>query len=258
MKHLFFVAMTATLIFTIFPPCVGAMPKTEPADGTTQADSTRRVTRKAIKPKRKLPKITLTADLGYGWRDAKINAELNAYEKAYYENLMLGLVVDASVHYYLNDYYGVGLIYAAHHANHSQYSSLQYGDGSSETGIWKTNNAIRFIGPAFLLRMPVGRQKWLLEASIGLGYAGYSSKETFENQSANMYGSTLGGRLTLGAEYKVDAHWAIGARLSEVVGAATSRTKATDGYKKSLPASTNERIGLGQFQLLAGVRYYFK
>ncbi|GHT19693.1 hypothetical protein AGMMS4957_04530 [Bacteroidia bacterium] len=225
---------------------------------TADGDSVQLMAVKVIQPKRKLPEMTLSANIGYGWRTAKLEDDpaSTAYAKAYYEELLSGLVTDASFNYYFNDYYGVGLIYSAYSANNSQYST----DRSGESDYWKTNSVIRFIGPTFLMRMPLGNPKWLLDCNLGIGYLGYSLKETFASQSWKVYGSTVGSYLSLGAEYKVDEHWAIGARLSEVVGVLGTWTEETNGVKEIVTVSkpSEARIGLTHLQPMVGIRYYIK
>ncbi|GHV10647.1 hypothetical protein FACS1894162_5260 [Bacteroidia bacterium] len=225
----------------------------------TDTDGSQLTTVKVIQPERKLPKFTLSANIGYGWRGAKMNPDFSMEEREYYKGLMSGLVGDASFNYYFNDYYGIGLIYSAYNANQDKYGRMAFEDGSSETGNWKTNDLFQFIGPAFLMRVPVGNQKWILDCNIGLGYLDYSSKQTFASQSQRTYGATFGSYLSFGAEYKINEHWAIGLRFAEVIGILTNYTVDTNGNKKSFSVdNTKDGIGLGQFHVLAGIRYYIK
>ncbi|GHV26067.1 hypothetical protein FACS1894176_06040 [Bacteroidia bacterium] len=226
---------------------------------TTDSDFVQLTALKVIQPARKLSKITLSANIGYGWRLAKMDPEFKADERKYQKGLMSGLVGDVSLNYYFNDYYGIGLIYSAYSANQNMSGRIIYEDGSSENGNLKTNDLIQFIGPAFLARTPVYNQKWIFEGNIGIGYLDYTSKKTFESQHGKAYGATVGGYLSLGAEYKVDEYWAIGFRLAEVVGIVTSWTTDVNGYKESGSVDNPQNgIGLGQFQCLAGIRYYIK
>jgi hypothetical protein len=226
---------------------------------TTDSAGSQFVAVKAIQSERKLPKITLSANIGYGWRGAKMNPEFSADERAYQKGLMSGLEGDVSFNYYFNDYYGIGLLYSQYSANQNKSGYLEYDDGSVETGNLKTNDLFRFVGPAFLMRAPIGNQKWILDANIGLGYLNYSSKQTFASQNQKTYGATFGSYLGVGAEYKVNEHWAIGLRFAEVVGILTNYTVDTNGYKESISVdNAKEGIGLGQFQILAGIRYYIK
>jgi hypothetical protein len=216
---------------------------------------------KVIQPERKLPKITLSANMGYGWRGAKLNPDLSGNDREYYKGLMSGLVGDASFNYYFNDYYGVGLIYSSYSASQNKYGYFQSEDGiPTENAHRKANNIIQFFGPAFLMRVPIGNQKWILDWNIGIGYLNYSAKETFLDEIRKAYGSTLGVHLALDAEYKIDQHWGIGLRLSEVVGVLGKWTTESNGQKETVSVSnpSKEGEGLGQIQLLLGIRYYIK
>jgi hypothetical protein len=223
------------------------------------ADSAQIVDVKVIKPQRQLSKITLAANIGYGWRTAKLNPDLPQAEKEFYKGTMSGLVTDVSFNYYFNDFYGLGVAYSRYNANQKMYGRMEYEDGGSENGYWKANSSIQFAGPVFLMRMPSTNQKWIFDCNIGVGYVGYSDRETFANNVVKVYGATVGGYFNLGAEYKINKSWAVGLRLSEVVGVLESLTRDTNGQKETIHVdNSNEGEGLGQVQLLMGLRYYLK
>ena len=207
-----------------------------------------------IKPERKLSRITFAADFGYGWRTARLDPDLSGFDRAYYKGLMSGWVYDASFNYYFNDYYGLGLLYSAYIANQSMYGTDL---SSGVEGELKTNDLIYFVGPAFLMRLPLANEKWTLNCDIGAGYLNYISNRTFGREKARAYGATFGTYFNLGAEYKLEKNWALGLRLASIGGGLTSWTIEQNGYKEVIKADKGGE-GLQQLQLLLGLRYYIK
>ncbi|GHT48823.1 hypothetical protein AGMMS49982_00890 [Bacteroidia bacterium] len=206
-------------------------------------DSAQLVTVKVIQPERKLPKITLAADFGYGYRTAPVDPDLSAVEKHYYQGLKSGYVVDAAFKYYFTDYMGAGLIYSAYNASQSMY------------GV-NTDDLIQFVGPVFLTRMPFKDNRWLFNVDLGIGYMGYSEKSSSYSDKIKADGSTLGVYYNLGLEYRLKQNLGIGINMTAFSGVVYNFTKDTNGYKESVDLQKGE--GLGQIQLLVGVRYYIK
>jgi hypothetical protein len=211
-----------------------------------------------IKPERKLSRITLAADFGYGWRTAPLSPDLGSFEREYYKGLMSGLIGDASFNYYFSDNMGVGLLYSAYNASQNMYGSMSDGYGSQE-GSLKTTDRIDFLGPAFLMRFPLRSEKWIFNCSLGLGYLGYSSKTTFPNLLRKIQGSTFGESVAIGLEYKIEKNLAIGLSCSSIAGVLTSFTKEENGSKQSYTVeNSKDGEGLGHIQFLLGLRYYLK
>ncbi|GHT78182.1 hypothetical protein AGMMS50262_20530 [Bacteroidia bacterium] len=95
------------------------------------------------------PKFKIGANIGYGWRGAKLSSDLPGEKRDFYKKMMSGMVWDGSFHYYFNDIYGVGLLYSSYYANNSIYAQLE---ATGETGMLYSKDIITFIGPAFVMR----------------------------------------------------------------------------------------------------------
>ncbi|MDR0507589.1 MAG: hypothetical protein LBH32_12370 [Dysgonamonadaceae bacterium] len=220
-------------------------------------DSSKLTVIKVIKPERKLPVMNLSVNFGRGWRLAKINPDLTIEEKDYYKDLMSGWIYDASFNYYFNDFYGVGFHYSLFTSSQHAYGTATF-DGYSETGYRNTNQYIQFIGPVFSARTSSKDLQWLFDYSIGIGYLGYSSKDTFTSHIYKGDGSTVGFYMGLGVEHKLNKNWGVGVRCSTISGVVTKMNNDRDGIKETITVDdVNKGEGLGQIQLLAGIRYYF-
>ena len=206
------------------------------------------------KRERKLPQFTLAADFGYGWRTAKLSKDLSGFQRAYYKGLMSGWVYDLSLNYYFNDYYGIGLLYSAYNSNQNMYGR------DIDTGIEgdiKTKQMIYFIGPSFLMRIPLVNSKLIPRCDIGIGYLNFMTNQTFVNERERIYGSTYGVYYNLGVEYKFDKNLALGLNVSSINGTLMSWTIEKNKYKEKKNADEIGE-GLKQYQILLGLRYYIK
>lgn len=197
---------------------------------------------------RMLPRFNLAINGGYGWRTAKLVEGLDRLEKDYLKKLMSGPVRNASANYYFNDNYGIGLTYSVYAASNSL--------GSESSGI-QSNDLITYAGPAFLLRASAN-QKWIFNASLGIGYIGYSSTHKYSGENTKLTGSTIGFETAVGAEYKFSKNWGIGAIISTNSGILHSMTVNENGKKETVNLGLDERESLEQFRLAVGVRYYIK
>ncbi|MCL2650374.1 MAG: porin family protein [Candidatus Azobacteroides sp.] len=232
------------------------VPDFNSAINVASSDSGQFVSVQVIKPERKLSRITLAANLGYGWRTARLNPDLEGFEKAYQKGLMSGWVYDASFNYYFNDNFGLGLLYSAYNASQNMYGQ------NLDTGVegeLKTNDLINFIGPVFLMRLPLANEKWTFDLGLGIGYLGYTSKLNFPDMRGKMYGSTVGIYYDLGVEYKLEKNWALGLHVVSMGGTLMNWTVEENGYKETINVKRPEDgEGLQQIQLLLGLRYYIK
>jgi hypothetical protein len=226
-------------------------------DGMENPDSSRFALSPSIHLKRKLPKMNLSANLGQGWRLAQLNPNLPLAERVYQKNMMSGLTWDASFKYYLNDRYGIGLLYASYAAGQRAYGTATF-NGVTEEGYRNTNNHIQFLGSAFSARVSSSNLQWLFDFTVGIGYLSYSSIDRFAIHIYKVNGSTAGDYTNLGIEYKFNKNWGIGVRCSLISGIVTKLAIEDDGHKETLTVNNrNEGEGLGQIQLSAGIRYYF-
>jgi hypothetical protein len=223
------------------------------------SDSIQLVDIKLIKPDRMLPRITFSANLGYGWRTAPTPSDFSHEVKEYVKGLKSGWTGKALLGYYPTDYYGIGFVYSIYNAHQNAGAYLNSIPGYLDTKDW-----ITFAGPVFLMRLPLNNKKWIMSAGLGLGYMSYDSKATFleahPQSHSSINGSTVGSYSDLGIEYLLNDNWGIGFDISTMTGILNQWTAVDfSGHKTTVkPTSNNEREGLGQIHLSVGVRYYIK
>ncbi len=208
------------------------------------------------KPLRKLPHARMAANIGYGWRTAKIPSSLSSDERKHVEQLKSGLVWEVSAAYFFSDWSGLALEYAGYRATAS--SPGYFIDAPHITGTVRTTDLMTYIGPAWVTRFSQ-RQTWIWECSFGLGYLAYTSKSMLRNKESKVAGSTLGSKVTIGGEYKFAKNWGFGANI-QVLGGVLSEETITDmnGVKSTVEFKEDEGEGLGHIRLQVGLRYYIK
>lgn len=204
---------------------------------------------------KQLPRFTLAGNFGYGWRTAKLDPKLSGNDREYAKKLMNGPIWDFSANYYFNDTYGLGVVYSAYSSNASAWGTITDTNQAAEL---KTNSMITFIGPAFLVRGASPNLKWIFNVQLGIGYIGYSLKNTVLNNYEKEYGASVGFSSKIGAEYKLTDSWGIGADLATVSGILNSVTNDLNGHKTTINYNKDAKEGLGHIRLSLGLRYYFK
>ena len=200
-------------------------------------------------------KFKIGVNMGYGWRNAKIQDGRSMEMHDFYEKLMSEAIWDVAFNYYFNDNYGVGLIYSPYDVTENIYVGLLE---TGEIGTLKAKTNITFIAPTFDWRWISNNGKWIFNTNLGIGYMGYRHKETFKNQSIEESSATVGFLWGISEEYKFSNHWGISLNFSMLSGLLNSLNVNENGRKYTLDLkNNNEKVGLGQYRLSAGVRYYF-
>lgn len=202
---------------------------------------------KVIKPDRKLPKVDMMANFGYGKRLASISTSLSSTQRDAMKDLMSGTIWDLSFKYYFSDIMGIGLDYSGYRATTDKIAN----------DVVPTNDMMTYIGPSYLIRYSPD-QKWIFDSLLGLGYLGYSSSADYMSVDQKVTGVTVGAKWDVGVSYKFSEHWGVGANLSLLSGVLNKVTLHENGRKMSVDLGDNEKEGLGQFRIGLGIRYYIK
>lgn len=200
---------------------------------------------KLLRPERKLSKIDIMANIGYGYRTARIIDGLTPSQRQSVEDLMSGMAWDLLVRYYFSDTGGIGFDYSAYRATADRLGN----------DVVPSADMITYVGPSFVARFS-SNQKWIFDSSVGLGYLGYSSVADRSYADRKVTGATVGWKISLGASYKLSENWGIGAEMGLLSGLLDRMNIHENGTKISqkLP----EKEGLGQFRIGLGIRYSIK
>lgn len=136
--------------------------------------------------------------------------------------------------------------------------NLNNGDGVSVFRIdMLQNHYFNFIAPSFYTESFLNSKRNLKAvASLSIGYLNYRVEEKTDIINSVTTGNTFGVNTELGLEYFIKKNWAIGANVSYFaanLGNMKIKT-ALDSYDVDFPS--NQRIGLGRFDFMIGVKFY--
>lgn len=101
-----------------------------------------------------------------------------------------------------------------------------------------------YVGPSMAFKYSLGK-KWLLDASVGVGYSQYKEKA----QGFSYTEGKLGVMGEVGIEYMLSKHVGLGIQAN----ALSMRMKKPEGYHME----DNEFYGIQRINLMGGVRFYF-
>jgi len=204
---------------------------------------------------RQLPRATLKADAGYGWRIGKINPDLTDFEEYFLKHLMTGFAWDTSFDYFFKDKFGVRMNFNQYRTS---YGNLVQDLNTGKQGELISKQTITYIGPAFIFRLPFAHNTLIFTANAGMGYIEYRGKLTFVDEYNKFYGATLGSQIGTGLEYKVSPQLGIGINMLITNGVLYTFKFNDNGVisKETFDAGKGE--GLLQFKLGAGIRFYIK
>ena len=208
---------------------------------------------KIFKPERKLSKFRMSADIGYGWRTAKIENGLDQVTTSLLQQSKGGIAPSADFTYFFSDINGLGLLYNSHWGKGSIYGTFENG----EIGALRLNTAINMYGLQYVARAPIP-EKWELLFGIGLGYTTYYTGIYAQNTNVfKSRASTLGSLISLGIDYKITKNWAVGIQAKYVSGTVQSFQVTEKGITKTVELGKDEFEGLNNLQLAGGIRFNF-
>ena len=204
---------------------------------------------------RQFSRMSLMLDAGYNWRTAKIYDDLDDFEKHLVKQVMSGFLWNSSLAYYFKNYFGVGLSFQQFSASHEEYAEDL---NTGQTGVFKINDRITYVGPAYMMQVPLGKSNWLLDVCVSIGYIGYTSKQNFMNEKVIVSGATIGFQTEAGMSYKITPEWAIGCKLLTTSGTLFKFTVDNNGYKTTEKLDAKNGESLAQVGLSLGICYYLK
>jgi hypothetical protein len=203
---------------------------------------------------RQLPRATLKADAGYGWRIVKLNPDLEEFERNIVSNLLHGFVWNANFDYFFKDKFGIRVIFSQYR---STYNTMAQNLNTGQQGTLNAKDVITYIGPAFVFRQPFGQNKWLLDAHAGFGYIEYRQNMKFANDYVKIYGASLGTQMGAGLECKIAPNIGIGINLLITSGTIQNFKIDVNGIKSTEKVDVGGE-GLLHIKLGGGIRFYIK
>jgi hypothetical protein len=192
-------------------------------------------------------------ETGPAWRAAELIEQPDAETQAYSRRLMSGYSLGGRLGYFQN-YWGISMVCSNYLAGTSGYATL-YGNR-----LWlKTRDRITFVGPEVIFYSYSPSEKWRFHCSVGLGYIGYVSKRTNSAGIQEKHsGNTFGTNFALGADYKFDRSWSVGAKLHMDEGALGSITVTdANGNSQTTTLPDKQKESLNNLGLHIGLKYHF-
>ncbi len=213
---------------------------------------------KTIKPERKLPIMRLSADIGYAYRTANYEeSSQNPVIDKLLKEMKNAPSFTASLDYFFTDFIGIGLTYSGFYSNKK---AIVFNSASMYGANGKTS--INLIAPTFTLRAPIrANKKWIIMMDLGIGYLDYTINISNLSNSYfyEEHGATVGFFYNGGIEYKIK-NLGIGLSAALISGIVNTIHINDNGQKSiyTIDYTKGEQgVGLGQFKLGIGLRYYF-
>jgi len=204
----------------------------------------------------KLSRMSLMLDAGYNWRTAKISDDLNDFQKHLVKQIKSGFQWNGSWSYYFGKkkLCGVGLKFQQFLVSNETYGEDR---DTGKTGVLRFADRITYIGPAYMMQLPLGKSNFLFDICGSIGYIGYKSKQSFVDEKVTVSGATVGVHSAVGLSYKITSKWAIGCKMSATNGALFEYT-LTDmyGQKTTEKFGDNSAESLAQLSISFGIRHY--
>lgn len=237
--------MTATILRTTGAASEDSVPEISYSPEITET--------KVFKPMRKLSKFRLSADMGYGWRTAKIQNGLDNVTLSLLKQANKGMTPSADFTYFFNDLNGLGIFYNSHSGNGSVFGTLENG----EIGSLDYTSSITSYGLQYLGRVSPS-EKWEFLVGVGAGYTAYLN--ALDMQKTNLIkstGFTIGTFYSLGVDYKLSKKWAVGIQTKFFTGSIASFEVTEGGVTRTVQLSKDQFESLNNLQLSGGIRFNF-
>jgi hypothetical protein len=181
-------------------------------------------------------------DAGYGVRiwDANGNPEQREYE----EKAKRGWILSGDVAVFPFRHFGAGFSYYRFHSSTTD-DDLGFGDGSR--GPAMDEYLIEYVGPSLYFKRDFARVTALVQAGAGVLY--YDNQHEAPDFPGVLQGVEPGFFGSVGADYKLSRHFAVGATARLIYGSLDRISY--NGLDVSVPP-----VSLSRFDLSAGIRYY--
>lgn len=218
--------------------------------GTDTADSLGLASEKMT-----FPRWRLSMQGGGAYRSGQMDPSLDGIMLQHAKRLRWGTVYGADATYYFTQTWGAGLQYSNMRSFNRERVEASYDDGSSRSGFLESRIDVAYMGPMLSARMlsPDGRHA--LIGNYGAGYVSYrEAGEVIEAYSIR--GWTVGFRMELGYEWRLNGRLSLGVLLSATSGVLYD-LEMTDsaGGRQTVKLDRDEAENLSRLALSVGLRW---
>ncbi|MDR2039129.1 MAG: porin family protein [Bacteroidales bacterium] len=177
-------------------------------------------------------------NIGGGYRFGKSYETGNSGFDHLADGTKIGFIFGAEATYFFFNNLGLGLRY-----NYFGYSNNE----ESNTLNFKTS----YIGPSLYGRIKLGNPNMFLVPSVGAGYMRERQSSTYDSQSIDIKGNTIGMMASVSFDFKI-SNGAIISIEAAYMGGSLSKWKEKNGGNFTLP--DNQKEGLSRIDLKIGIK----
>lgn len=187
---------------------------------------------------------------GYGVSKDEINK--------YYNNLKVGSVAGASVHYLFNEKWGVGVKYEIFTTRSNTMGFANSPDNyTSFYGPISENIYTNFIGLSYFNQQKLKNDRWSLYSSVALGLALYRNEGNFVVVPLLIKGNSFAFNCDIGFEYKFYKNIGLSIGMSGFYSMLNEITVDDGQSESSINLNKKQKENLSRLNLLAGIHFNF-
>lgn len=173
----------------------------------------------------------------------------------YYAKLKTGFHINASAHYMIDDFWGLGAEYSFFNKSFSGSMPAQYSQSLYLVAHEKYRQYINYVGPSVLFVQQLGlRRKFMLSESLSAGalFIRLENQATYQNVDNSGYtdvannslftGNALSAKFGLNAEYRVDSKVSVGLGGNYVWALLKKASYELRGSNNQSSSSENEEL----------------
>lgn len=206
-------------------------------------------------PPQYYPQVVFSLHSGWGRQTAKIGDNIPSDLKPYARRLRNGFQGSGSISWFFNLNYGVGAKFLYFGTtNEMQGIYITNPDGVTQYGLLRDDISIIYFGPSFATRGIYN--KHIISASLSIGYLGYENNFVVVRPYV-MKGSDVGFLWDMGYDYSINRNISLGINLAMLSGLMSKYTLNNGSSSQTITLEKDEMIGLGRFDLSAGIRFHF-
>lgn len=204
------------------------------------------------KPVVDYPKYRIAASVGYSYRIARVNKDVDPQFHDYVRDLKSGMALSFDGTYYFSRVLGAGFKYAKYQSSNSIHVRFDNG----QRGVASDNISIDFYGPFLGIRLPIRNSESTFVINYGIGYLGY--KDKFVLMTPGTYkGSTVSSFCDFSYDLMVMPQLALGLQMSYYGGIINRFERTYQGTTTTEKFETGKGENLYRFDFSLGVRYSF-
>lgn len=206
---------------------------------------------------KKIPKFSFSVAGGLSWRIAKTPSTSNAKEAAYYKDLKSGQAIDASVTYFFNKKFGIGLRFNTHISKVSITDYFGLPNGTNIYGKLDEKVSINFFGPNFSGRFFNKTKTGNFYFDAGFGLSTYSDYARLPGYFVKDTGMDVG--VYLDGGYTVLFNRLVGAKIGFAYSGAalTSIDEDNNGSKSTIKFDPEQSLSTLHVDIVGGLVVLF-